>query len=250
MQGYQQYKFGIPSGNFKQPSSERDPQVPFVGGDELIYKPYNLLSYSPYGLSPVEQSYYMTKTLILKQQFDQAYFTEGDLPLTAITFPPGAFTPEQVEAFAEQFRALLEANLEARSKVQFLPYDAKINELKRFEYNTDLEKYVMQLTCAVHGIPPSELGITDDVNRASSDGQENLNQRKGIGPLSKSVKGILDFVIQDENYLNMPHLEAVLSGGETEDILATAQTDAIYISSGVFTSKQIAGRRSSYLSQD
>lgn len=211
---------------------------PNSSDNELIYRPYNPRSDNPYGIAPSELVIMRINTALRKQDFDLKYFTEGNLPEMLLAAPNGTLTPQQVNDFETYFNAMLAGNSAMRRRAKFLPWEPNAVVTKSFSYDTALDEYMGKLTMAAYGVTPAELGFTDDVNRASSDGQENVQERRGIKPLARFLKNLLDLIIQHPRLLNAPDLEWHWQFGSQEDKLARANEFQIYIQNGIVTPQE------------
>jgi hypothetical protein len=59
------------------------------------------------------------------------------------------------------------------------------------------ELWLLQQTCAVFDVPPQDIGITYQINKATSETQANLSVERGLLPLGNLIKEIFDYLIQD-----------------------------------------------------
>ncbi|MBK9711552.1 MAG: phage portal protein [Kouleothrix sp.] len=238
--GYQQILYGLPWSNEERQTTNPDEQLalPQLGVGELIYRPRMPRTDSPYGLSPVEDILLNINMGLRKMTGDLAHFTDGNIPPMLITPPDGKLDAKQVAQFEEWFNAVLAGNDTTRSRAKFLPWPADVKELRAFSYVTDLDLWMLQLTFAAFGVPPQEAGFTQDVNRATADAQENINERRGLKPLAHWLKGLFDLIIQRpvaQGGMGCPFLEWQWDFGESEDRTAIATIHASDIEHGVIS---------------
>ncbi len=255
---YQQIIWGYPLTDYQRAFEGNDPKAaekfPTYSAQELIYRRRWMRTRSPYGFPPTEKIVLRINTALRKQTFDLAYFTDGNIPDMMAWPPEGALNPEEVKKFEDWFNAVLEGSDTARRKMRFLPWPANVKELKPYSYSKELDEWMFRLTCAMFGVAPQELGITEGVNRSSAEFQENLTMRRGFKPLANWFKILFDQVNADY----MPHaalkhalqqsaavsvraaptrrvenpfneIKWVWNTGESEDKLMSAQVDAIYM---------------------
>lgn len=258
---YQQILYGYPFSEYRRPDAEAD--WPVFGRDELLYQPRWTRAFTPYGFPPTEWIIMRVNQALRKQSFDMAYFTDGNIPDMIASMPNDAngprYDPEQVAQFEAAFNAVLEGNDAARRKVRFVPWAAQFTPLKEFVYQTELDYWMLRVTCAAYGTVPSELGFTDTVNKASSEMQEAVNERRGLRPLTNWLKrNVFDPVIQEDLEPIRPYvtvsrpgtpttalrsplasLEMQWNFGEQDDKLSIAQTDSIYLDRGVVTEDDV-----------
>lgn len=242
---YQQILYGTPWSNYERPSDADDDDFPEFAPHELIYRPRWTRSFTPYGFPPTEWIIIRVNTALRKQTFDLAHFTDGNIPAALAAPPEGLLNPEQVAQFEEWFNATLEGDDRARARIKFLPWAAKIEKLTELteggRYETTLDEWMLKITCASYGVTPSEIGFTADINKATSEGQENVNERRGLRPLAKWLKGIFDQVIQQR--FGQTQLEWQWQFGETDDRKTDAETDKIYYEAGAISSDELRTMR-------
>lgn len=238
--GYQQIVYGRPETDFAREGSSVD-----FSPHELIYRPRFPRAKTPYGFPPTEWIILRVNQALRKQTFDMNYFTEGNIP-EAFAMPPEQMQPEQLKKFEEAFNALLDGNQQQRAKLHFLPWDMKIHEFRQFSYDTKLDRWLLGITCAAYGISPQELGFVEDVNRANGEIQENINERRGLGPLKRWMKALVDGITHRPVHqlgLGLPEIEVQFGGGEAEDVLSQSQTDRQYFDMGVVSSDELRALR-------
>jgi len=245
---YQQVLYGMPMSQYNRWGADAPDEflpltVQLQNGQtlpvtqELIYKPRNVRADSPYGFSPTEWVLLRVNMALRKQNFDLSWFTEGNIPEMIASPPVDKLNVEQVAQFERKFNDMLTGNDAARSKLRFFPWPANTQILKSFNYDTKLDLWMLQITCAAYAVTPSEIGFTGDVNRATADSQENITYRKGLKPLAKWLKQLFDRIIAIE--LGFPDLEWVWKFNEAEDNLTKAQELQIYIQNGVLTPGEV-----------
>lgn len=247
---YQQIIKGLAASNYIAYGMDKPDEImpmPFPGFEgeewpqELIYRPKNVRTDSPYGMAPVEFVVMRVNMALRKQSYDMAYFTDGNTPEMLLSPAEGMMNVDQVEEFETYFNALLAGNDGARRRAKFLAWAANPTLLKPFSYDPALDELMIKLICAAFDVTPAEIGFTDDVNRASSEGQENVQFRKGIKPLAKWFKALFDEIIAME--FGFPGLEFAWDFGESQDSLQQAQVDHIYITDGVLQPQEVRAMR-------
>lgn len=240
---YQQILYGTPWSNYDRAAPDvDDDDFPHFSPNELIYRPRWPRSFTPYGFPPSEWIILRVNTALRKQTFDLAKFTDGNIPAALAAPPDGLLNPEQVAQFEEWFNTALQGDDQARTRIKFLPWAAKLEKLNDLteggRYESTLDEWMLKVTCAAYGVTPAEIGWTEDVNRASSEGQENVNERRGRQPLAKWLKQVIfDPVIQVR--LGQRQLEWQWQFGEVEDRKAVAETDKIYYDAGSVSGQEL-----------
>src|SRR5574340_436927 len=255
---YQQIVHGFPETQFRRPSADSpDEKLPIYTPRELLYRPRWQRTFSPYGSPPTEWVILRVNQALRKQTGDLAHFTDGNVP-AGFAVPPDAATlsPEQVRQFERDFNATLEGNSRERAKLRFLPWNMSVQEFRPFTFETALDDWMMRITCAAYAVPPQELGFTNDVNRATAELQEAVNERRGLKPLANWLKtSVFDPLIQNDlaekwpvtRTISLPgqptrtpinpwkQVEMQWHFGDKSDDLTEAQTHAIDIGQGVIS---------------
>jgi hypothetical protein len=194
--------------------------------------------------------------------------TEGNIPEMLATMPEGTMTAEQVDEFERWFNSVLAGNDKERRRMRFIPWQAQVQELRPFTYETTLDEWMLRVTCAAYAVPPQELGFTNDVNRATAELQEAVNERRGLKPLSTWFKrAVFDPIIHtmfDPNFkpgraLSVPgqpthtitspfrEIGWSWSFGDKSDLAIQAQTDSTYIDKFVLSKDEVRALRFSDL---
>jgi hypothetical protein len=240
---YQQVLYGRPFSQYGRDGvlPEEDQPLEF-GPQELIYRPRYPKTDSPYGTPPAELVIMRVNTALRKQTQDLTHFTSGNIPAGLIAPPDGLMQPDQVRQFQEWFNADLQGDDNARAMLKFLPWTPGFyQETAPFHYGTEIDEWMMKITCAAYGVNPAEMGFVEDVNKANGEAQENLTYRRGIKPLTVWLKQLFDRIIQQD--LEHPELECMFDMGESDDTLKRAQQDQIYSTIGSITPDEIRAMR-------
>lgn len=247
--GYQQILYGLALSQYLERPAR--PGEEWLVGEyspgELWYQPYWATTTSPYGKPPMEDMIRLAEIAISKQKFDLAHFTDGNIPAALAVFDEKAgMNPDQVFSFEQDFNADMQSNPARVGYMKFIPFPVRVERLKELttggQYESAAEEGNIKLTCAFFGVLPSEIGFTADVNKATSEGQENITYRRGIKPLLSWLKTTLfDPTIQRD--MGRPDLEWAWDYGESEDRLREAQIDGIYQPMGVVSGAELRTMR-------
>jgi hypothetical protein len=122
-----------------------------------------------------------------------------------------------------------------------MPFNANLQPLSPFNYSTEVDEWMMKVTCAAFGVTPSELGFTADINRATALAQESITYRRGIEGMAQWLKTMFDRIIHDD--FASPDLEWQWNFGKTDDRLLLAQLDQLYTGMGVLTPDEVRSMR-------
>lgn len=240
---YQQVIHGLPFSQYIRAGLvDRSKLIGEFGSQEIIYKPRWVKVDSPYGSPPIERVLTRANIALRKSGFDLAWFDAGNIPQMFMSPPKETgqqMTPAQIKTFEQDYNADMEGDDAARNKIKILPWTpGYIGQGKTFVGDPAFEMWLMKLTAAGYSVQPAEIGFTDTVNKSSSEGQQNVQYRRGIGPLCQWLKlEIFDPVIANE--FGLSELEWRWSYGEKEDDLAQAQIDDIYIKNGTLSADEV-----------
>ena len=239
---YQQVLYGRPFSQYGRDGTvpEEDQPLEF-GPQELIYRPRYPKTDSPYGTPPTEWVILRVNTALRKQTQDLSHFTDGNIPAGLASPPDGLMNPEQLRQFEEWFNADLQGDDRARNRLKFMPFKADIQEFQPFHYGTEIDEWMMKITCAAFGVNPAEMGFVEDVNKANGDAQAQLTYRRGIRPLCAWLKHMFDRIIQQD--LEQPDIECMFDFGESTDSLIQAQEDQIYATLGAVSPAELRALR-------
>ena len=168
--------------------------------DEMLYDFMGIKSYSPYGQAPLESLILQAEAAIRGTLYNLNYFRENNVPEGFLTLPDDvAQTKSLVEEWQEWFDSLVAGDPRMTHRLKILPGGATYTPAKKPEDMAfeKFELWLLQQTCAVFDVPPQDIGITYQVNKATSQTQQDLSVERGLLPLGSFVKELLDDVIQD-----------------------------------------------------
>lgn len=166
--------------------------------DDLLYDFLNSRSNSPYGLSPLESLIQTVTTALNLGSYNAEYLRSGNIPEGFIELKETmASKPEQVKEWQNWFDALLSGR---SRRLKVVPEGANYTPTKKPEDMSfeRFELWLLQLTCAVFGVPPEEIGFTSDTNRATADSQKEAGIARGLKPLAGFIEEVFTNIIQDE----------------------------------------------------
>lgn len=230
---YQQILYGYVRGEYAQPGMPAPDPWP-IGGD-LLYLPRWTSTDSPYGRSPTEQIILRVNMALRKQTRDLSHFTDGNIPPGFWSPPDGvSMNPEQARQFEDAFNADLAGIDRAANQIKMMAWAGKYQETRPFSYATELDQFMLEVTCASFHIPKNELGMTDKVNKASSQEQEDVAFRHAVGPDAKWLADVVFNPIIHEDF-GYSALQFAWDFGETEDETKIAGVQQADITAGVIS---------------
>lgn len=261
---YQQIIWGAPFSDYKRIEADTpDEEFPTFSSQELLYLPRFTTVRDPYGRPPTEWIILRVNMALRKQMWDMAWFTNGNIPDMIGTVPEGTMTPQQIQQLEEWLNATLEGDDAARRKIRLFPWGTNFTTTKEFSYDTAMDEFMMGVTCGAYAVPKTELGFTEDANRASSETQAIVNERRGLRPLGKWLKSsVFDYTIQrlmggrfkkgNVSYPGKPtvekkrpfsDLEWIWDYESTKDSTAQSQVDSTYEGMGAISADEVRQMR-------
>jgi len=209
--------------------------------DELIFQNRQNRTSNIYGLSPIESILIQADSAIRGAKNSQAFFSEGTMPEGFMDTPEG-WTVDQTKSFERYFNALVAGNPMYQRKIKFIPHGSKWMPLKEpdkinFER---FELWLMKQTCSVFGVPPADVGFTDDVNRATSETQRELGQERAMRPIVRLLEDMFTAIIQND--FGFVDLRFTYVDVDPVDKKLEAEVDNIRIKGGVVGVDEIRGR--------
>lgn len=199
--------------------------------DDIIYMPFRPQSDSPYGFAPLESVILTANTDLRMQAFLLQRFTAGTVPEGFAEAPQDLSTPEQIQDFQDHWDATMYGDAEAKHQIKWVPNGTKFTWSKDESFDKELSMWMAKKCAAAFHVTINDLGITDDVNRATGDTQVEVQFRVGTLPLVQHVETILNGYLQDD--LGLPVEFKIDDGQQKDDRADTANAWKIYIESGI-----------------
>ncbi|MDE2104332.1 MAG: phage portal protein [Patescibacteria group bacterium] len=199
--------------------------------DELYYEPMWPLPESLQGVAPIETVLMNANTDMRLQLFFLQFFTGGAVSEILLEAPEDMSDPDSLAEYQETWDDWMEGNQVKRHGARWIPHGSKPFQYKNIEQiNPKIAEYVMRRTVAAYGLVPQDLGILDDVNRATSDTQVDTQFRLSTLPNTEHYESLINEITQEE--LQLPVQAHFDTSREVEDRLAEAQAHQIYVSIG------------------
>lgn len=176
--GYWQYSYAIPA------------HPMWFNRDEIIYFKNNPRSMSVYGFSAVQSSLETIKALEYSVKHNMALFIDGAVP-------DGVVSVEDMDdAELTRMKTTWENDLKGQphkvvflnKKTTFSPFAFNNRDMQFLEGQMSAWKQVI----ANFNLAPVDLGITDDLNRATAGNQAEQSRRKAIRPLLKKMERLIN----------------------------------------------------------
>ncbi len=217
--------------------------VPF-GTREIMYIMANPRSDSIYGRSPIEILRDTILTLIYGNQYNLDYYMNNNTPAGFISIP-GA-KPDMIETWQRQMedRFMTEDPLGNRKKRFFktvftnealthIPIQLSSKDMEVLEQ----QKWFTKLAWSCFGVTPTEMGFTEDVNRATAGAELEVSKQKAIKPLLSLLKYHINTFLMPE--FEHPEFEFTFEAPDIHEEKRRAELNEILIRTGVKTANEI-----------
>lgn len=222
----------------REPQGDAPAYVQYISGvpwqwlrsDALIYQPFAPQPESVYGLPVAEWLMLTGNTDIRFQWHFLLFFTEGTVPEGFMEAPPDMSDPENIIKFQNAWDAFMEGDQSQKHRIRWVPAGSKPSfpTVKNFDEKFPL--YLTRKVCGAFGITPNDIGITDAVNKASSETQVDVQFRIGTMPLIRHLQGIYTRYLQIDR--GLPVEFQFDTGREKEDRLDEARAWDFYVRMG------------------
>ncbi|MFC0456721.1 phage portal protein [Arthrobacter liuii] len=199
--------------------------------EDIIYPRYRPQEDSPYGMAPLETVVMATNTDMRFQWHLLQMFTEGSIPGGFMEVPPDLSSPDQIAEWQDYWDATFMGDSSIVHKLIAVPNGAKFTGTAPAAFDPEFPKYLAIKVAGAFGVVPQDIGLTDDVNRATGETQTDTQFRVNTLPWVLFVEGVLTRYLQHD--LGLPVQFKLNTGRDKEDRLQEAQAWKLYIESGM-----------------
>jgi SPP1 gp7 family putative phage head morphogenesis protein len=188
-------KFGFVKGYFQY--SYQIPAHPmWFNKEEICYVARNTRSMSCYGYAPTQAVLDIIKSLHYSTLYNKRFFEENSIPDGVLSLLDT--NPTEMKNFADnwvrEFQAQPHKFAVVNKDIKWQAFNISNRELEFLE----TQSWYFKLIISAFGLTPAELGITEDLNKATAATQAELSRRKGIRPLLKLLEQYINEDIIDE----------------------------------------------------
>lgn len=224
---YQQILYGFPRGEFTADiETGPDGETVIPNGypaDQIIYQRREVRTFSPYGLSSVEQALTDADLWMKRMAWMRAEYTDGVMPSGWMRHTgETSWTPQQLAEYEREFNEYYSGITQARHRFPILPPGIELAEGRQGadeRYKPDYDLHLLKLLVAHFDMTIAELGFTEAKGLGSAgyhEGQENIQHRKGVRPDLAWLADVLSDI--SRTHLGMPaELEFAWLGLDDED---------------------------------
>jgi hypothetical protein len=228
---YQQILYGFPRGEWTADLNDNG-DVEGYPADQLIYRRRAVRTFSPYGMSPVEESLADLDLFLKRHGWMRAEYTEGTLAEAYLKSPQDLiWSPQQLLEYERDLNDSVSGSTQERHRMRMLPpgVDPVITGDTAERYKPEYDVYVVALVATHFGEHPEELGFTIGRNQLSGSGAtESARQtsaESGLFPDARYYAQLITHLSRE--YLGLPReCEFKFLDIESED---PTQDDAIAV---------------------
>ena len=207
---------------------------------DLIFMMRNPRPDQKWGQSSVEKIYKYASIGMQADEFVLQYFTSGNQP-PGIAFLPD-MTPDQVSEFDKKFNAAQAGDLANRRRIAFLPSgftdkNPQFIATKEPLLKTDIYDDMVRFLCYEFSV--SAQNLQRPMSRASAESGADQAEAEGLQPDLTWLGQIMNRVIQEPIYFNLPGYEFVFGPRRDIDPLKQMQVDTGYQAHGVLTINEV-----------
>ncbi len=221
--GYWQYSYAIPA------------HPMWFNRDEIVYFNQTTRSMSVYGYSAVQSSLEVIKSLEYSVKHNMSLFLDGAVPDGVIS------TEDMSNEEMKRMKTSWENELKGQphkvifinKKTNFVPFAFNNRDMQYLEG----QKASWLQLIANFNMTPTDLGITQDVNRSSASQQTELTRRKSIRPILKKIENILNKQIMPELRVEDVQFRFIIDDPVEER--KSAELSEIYLRNGLKTVNEI-----------
>jgi phage portal protein BeeE len=222
--------------------------------DELAYIMLNPVSWSPYGVSPIETAYVSIASDLNANKYNASYFEKNGIPpalLAVMGLSSGEFrslmsqmrqTSQDNPWNIHAFRAARDADGKSQQVFDLVPLSTVSNKEMQF---TELLTHVVRRITMLYRTSPSQIGFTDEITGGIGSGvaetQVDLMESKGVAPLlRKLAETHTEMVVH--NACGWEDLEFAFAQSQTPKEQQEYQQDAGEVTMGAMTINELRAK--------
>lgn len=176
--GYWQYSYQIPA------------HPMWFERDEIVYCSEHPRSMSCYGFARTQAILDIIKSLHYSTLYNKRFFEETAIPDGALSVldTNEAEMKDFMAYWNNEFKAQPHKVAVFNKDMKWQPFQISNRELEFLK----TQKWYFNMVVSMFGLTPTELGVTEDANRATSATQSELVKRKGIRPFLKLFESFIN----------------------------------------------------------
>ena len=217
--------------------------IPFVNlsTDQLVYRPKSPRASELYGLSATETAAPIIEVGMKRLEMWDLFYTQGSIPDMMQVIPPGT-TPKQVEDQQNWMNSVMAGNIARKLQLRLVqsfctnPKDEQFIQSKEKMLTDSLDDLIVRCLCFCYGISQQRLLKMMGTGKQAETSQE-ASEDEGLQPDQDYLVATMNYIIQDR--LGYDDYEFSFRDERERDILKQAQTDTLYVKTGINTINEI-----------
>jgi Phage portal protein len=200
---------------------------------DLLYRPMNRRTNSPYGRSPVENIALTTMTAMRRATSQFEYFAAGSQP-DAMWSLPSSWNSDQVQRFQDYFDSLYSGNLANRRRMKFIPAEnaSPYTATKEPPLKNEFDEWLARICCFAFSYPPQAL--LNLSNRSTAEQHEKTAEEEGLGPLQEWFCELANEIVERE-FDGGDEIEFAWLETEVVDQKLHAEVLSTYVQNGILS---------------
>jgi SPP1 gp7 family putative phage head morphogenesis protein len=173
-------------------------KVADLSTQDLSYEMMNPRNNSPYGLSPIESLIISLDASMRALLYNLNYLSDNNVPQGFLQVPEG-WNVQQIKEYKEWLDSII-SGPKATAKIYPIPSGTTYQATSKpsdFAFG-DFFNYLDLKICMLFDIQPQELGLNLKQYKENAEGQELIQQRKGVKPLANFLQEIFTDIVQLE----------------------------------------------------
>lgn len=182
-------KFGLIDGWWQY--SYQIPAHPmWFNRDEIAYLKEQPRSMSPYGYARTQAILDIIKSLHYSTLFNKSFFEETAIPdgILSVLNTNESEMNNFMQYWNNEFKGQPHKLAVVNKDVKWNPFSFTNQELEFLE----TQSWYYKMIIIAFGLTPSELGVTDGINRATSATQAEVSKRRGIRPKLRIIENLIN----------------------------------------------------------
>ena len=249
---YQQILWGFPRGEY-QASAESDGEFYSAEGgsgqfikDQLAYFVRNRRTWTPYGLSAVEQSIPAAMIYLERQGWLKAEYSEGTMPVTYFETDSDELDHVKLANFERMWNDRMTGSTAERHRHKVLPRGFKPTFAPSVDerYKSDYDEHLLKQIASKFGVQPTQLGVVPRTGlggRGQMQGEQDQAETMSQKPTEQWFIDVINslgrrFLGQDRSITFVLN-----SAGNATQAVQQAQANQISLTSGQKTLNTVQG---------
>lgn len=227
---FQQVLEGFPRGEYLSDvvlnADGTEDTSPAFTARQITYWRENFRTYTPYGLSQVEQALVSAALYLKRQGWMHAEYDEGSTPLTWLIPQGDKFVANQLgPAQRREYESAINDDLEGqtgkrhRIKMSYPGYEPQQMDSVDERYKPEYDRYLVGMVIGHMGVTMDRFGLTETKGLGATGQHERMAEVQDDSGVNPDARMITDLVLElSRNYLSAPlELTFTLSKDKVED---------------------------------